>query len=80
MKKITERSGFYLSQNLLGQGYLVRVMNQNFEYNHDNVFNAEKDRFMKGGSAHHSWSKYRCYTKTSGYPDWASDYIFEIKK
>ena len=49
MKKITERNNFFLSQDLLGQGYLVRVVSQNFEYNHDDVFNAEKNRFMKGG-------------------------------
>jgi len=79
MKKITERNNFFLSQDLLGQGYLVRVVSQNFEYNHDDVFNAEKNRFMKGGSAHVSWSRYRCYTKTYGYPDWASDYISNLK-
>ena len=79
MKKITERNNFFLSQDLLVQGYLVRVVNQNFEYNHDDVFNAEKNRFMKGGSAHVSWSRYRYYTKTYGYPDWASDYISNLK-
>jgi|TARA_B100000795_G_scaffold264260_1_gene244534 hypothetical protein len=79
MKKITERNNFFLSQDLLGQGYLVRVVSQNFEYNHDDVFNAEKNRFMKGGSAHVSWSRYRYYTKTYGYPDWASDYISNLK-
>ena len=79
MKKITERNNFFLSQGLLGQGYLVRVVSQNFEYNHDDVFNAEKNRFMKGGSAHVSWSRYRYYTKTYGYPDWASDYISNLK-
>jgi hypothetical protein len=79
MKKITERNNFFLSQDLLGQGYLVRVVSQNFEYNHDDVFNAEKNRFMKGGSAHVSWSRYRYYTKTYGYPGWASDYISNLK-
>jgi hypothetical protein len=79
MKKTIERRNFYLSKTLLGHGYLVRVVNQNFEYNHDDVFNRNKKRFLERGSAHRSWSVYECYTKTSGFPKWASDYISVIK-
>ena len=76
---ITEKN-FKLKSEYLGRGYTIRVVSQNFEYKHDEVFNSNKERFAKGGSAHTSWSKYSQYTKTTGYPNWASNYISKIKQ
>ena len=73
-----ERKNFYLSKEFLGKGYIVMVVAQNFKYNHDEVFQASKKRFQKGGTAFQSWNHYGYYTKTSGYPNWASDYISNI--
>lgn len=69
---------FYLSEDLYGKNMTVRVNNQGFAYNHDDIIDANRNRFSKGGSAFTSWSKYRCYTKTSGYPKWASNFVKNI--
>lgn len=75
---ITEKN-FKLKSDYLGKGYTIRVVSQNFEYKHDEVFNSNKERFIKGGSAYNSWNDYECYTKTFGFPNWASNYIFKIR-
>ena len=75
---VQERKNFYLSKSFLGKGYIVKVVAQNFQYNHDEVFQANKKRFKKGGTAFKSWSHYGYYTKTSGHPNWASYYISSI--
>lgn len=75
---ITEKN-FKLKSDYLGKGYTIRVVSQNFEYKHDEVFNSNKERFIKGGKAYTSWNDYGYYTKSSGYPNWASNYISKIK-
>jgi hypothetical protein len=66
---------FLLKQDYVGQGLTILVKHQGFKYNHDNLYNDQKERFMKGGGAFKSWSTYRYYTKTSGFPNWASEFI-----
>ena len=56
----------------------IKINNQGFCYNHDEIVDANKETFSEGGSAHRSWSKYRFYSKTNGYPDWANDFIRKI--
>ena len=75
---ITEKN-FKLKNDYLGKRYTIRVVNQNFEYKHDDVFNSNKERFAKGGSAYTSWNKYSQYTQTLGFPNWASNYISKIR-
>ena len=75
---ITEKN-FKLKNDYLGKGYTIRVVSQNFEYKHDEVFNSNKERFTKGGSAYSSWNDYGYYTQSSGYPNWANNYISKIK-
>ena len=66
---------FLLKQDYVGQGLTILVKHQGFKYNHDDLYNDQKERFMKGGSAFKSWDTYRCYTKTAGFPNWASEFI-----
>ena len=66
---------FILKLDYLDKGCTIQVPNQNFQYNHDEVFYANKSRFAKGGSAHTSWTKYKLYKKTNGYPNWAAPFI-----
>ena len=42
---------FYISQDLYGKNMTVRVNNKGFVYNHDDIIDANKNRFSKGGSA-----------------------------
>ena len=72
---VNVRNNFFSSQNLYGQKLTIRAENQGFYYDHDDVVDANKKRFSSGGSAHKSWSTFKYYTKTSGYPGWASNYI-----
>ena len=58
---ITEKN-FKLKSDYLGKGYTIRVVSQNFEYKHDEVFNSNKERFIKGGKAYTSWNDYGYYT------------------
>ena len=76
---ITEKN-FKLKSDYLGKGYTIRVVSQNFEYKHDEVFNSNKERFIEGGKAYTSWNDYGYYTQSSGYPSWASNYISKIKQ
>ena len=69
------RRNFYLSPKLYGQNLTIKIYNQGFSYNHDKIVDANKKRFSKGGSAHKSWSENGFYSKTSGYPNWASEFI-----
>ena len=75
---IVEEKNFKLKNVYLGKGYIIRVVSQNFEYKHDEVFSSNRERFKKGGSAYSSWNNYGYYTQTSGYPNWASNYISKI--
>jgi len=69
---------FHLSQGLYGKKLTIKINNQGFCYNHDEIVDANTERFSEGGSAHRSWSKYRFYSKTNGYPDWANEFIRKI--
>tara|TARA_B110000305_G_scaffold215803_1_gene253659 strand:- start:357 stop:593 length:237 start_codon:yes stop_codon:yes gene_type:complete len=70
---------FYLSKNLYGKNLTIKIDNQGFSYNHDEIVDANKERFLEGGRAYRSWSNYGRYTKTNGYPNWAINYIRNIK-
>jgi len=65
---------FILKKEYLNKGFTI-VVNQGFKYNHDDLFNNQKHRFLKGGSAFKSWSTKGVYTKTIGYPSWANEFI-----
>ena len=73
------RNNFYLSPKYYGQNLIIRVENQGFYYDHDEIVKAQKEIFSIGGSAYRSWSNYGYYSKTNGFPDWANDYIKKIK-
>lgn len=73
------RNYFYLSKNLYGKNLTIKIDNQGFSYNHDEIVDVNEERFSEGGRAHRSWSKNGCYTKTYGYPNWAINYIRNIK-
>ena len=68
---------FKLKKDYLDSGYIIQVKNQNFKYDHDSLFKAQKHRFSEGGTAHKSWT-YGSYTQSKGYPNWASDHIYPI--
>ena len=76
--KYKTRDNFYLSPKYYGQNLIIRVENQGFYYDHDEIVKAQKERFSIGGSAYRSWSN-GYYSKTIGYPKWANDYIKKIK-
>ncbi|WP_299055879.1 hypothetical protein [uncultured Polaribacter sp.] len=69
---------FFLSQGLYGQRLIIKINNQGFCYNHDEIVDANKESFSEGGSANRSWSEYGCYSKTNGYPGWAKEHIKKI--
>ena len=71
------RNNFYLSSEYYGQNLIIRVENQGFYYDHDEIVKAQKERFSVGGSAYKSWSNGH-YSQTNGYPKWANDYIKTI--
>ena len=66
---------FLLKKDYVGRGFTMFVKHQGFKYNHDGLYNDQKERFMKGGSAFKSWSKYGYYTQSAGFPNWASEFI-----
>ena len=72
------KKNFFLSQDLYGKKLTIRIERQGFFYNHDEVVDANKKRFSEGGSAYVSWNKYKFYTKTNSYPNWAISYIKNI--
>ena len=76
--KYKTRDNFYLSPKYYGQNLIIRVENQGFYYDHDEIVKAQKERFSIGGSAYKSWSNGH-YSQTNGYPKWANDYIKKIK-
>ncbi len=78
-QRIQLSTNFKLNKAWLGQNLIIKVINQEFEYDHDALFNAVKSRFTEGGRAYNSWSKYGYYVKTSGWPNWAADHIKIIK-
>jgi hypothetical protein len=77
--EITERN-FILRRRYLGKGYTIKVNSQNFQYNHDELFKSQKERFFEGGRAYSSWNNYGYYTQSSGYPNWASNHVSKIKQ
>ena len=74
---ITEKN-FKLKSDYLGKGYTIRVVSQNFQYNHDELFKSQKERFSEGGRAYTSWNNYGYYTRSHGYPRWAEEFITKI--
>ena len=75
--EITERN-FILRRKYLGKGYTIKVNSQNFQYNHDELFKSQKERFSEGGRAYTSWNNYGYYTRSHGYPRWAEEFITKI--
>ena len=67
---------FILSKKHLGKGFTI-IVSQGFKYNHDDLFKNQQHRFLKGGSASHSWDTRGLYTTTRGYPVWAAGFVSE---
>tara|TARA_B100000902_G_C27021269_1_gene769714 strand:- start:240 stop:650 length:411 start_codon:yes stop_codon:yes gene_type:complete len=74
--KIKNSKRFILSKKYLGKGLTI-IVSQGFKYNHDDLFKNQQHRFLKGGSASHSWDTQGIYTTTRGYPAWASGFVSE---
>jgi hypothetical protein len=70
------RKSFQLRKSMLGQGNIIIVPEQGFSYDHDKLVHAiYKTQFAPGQPADKSWNKNGTYSKTSGYPNWASEFI-----
>ena len=83
MEKIEKN--FILKKRYLGKGYTIKVLptkvhRTKFQYNHDELFKSQKERFSEGGSAYYCWNKSGYYTNTKNDPNWAEGYISEIKQ
>ena len=76
--EIKKEKRFILSKKLLNKNIIIHVVNQNFKYDHDDLFNNQIKRFSIGGRAHKSWENYGYYVKTNGYPNWACNHISKI--
>ena len=64
---------FKVSKKWLGKGLLIRSVEQGFEYDHDAVLNSGKSTLET--TAKKSWDTYGYYTKTNGWPTWATNEI-----
>lgn len=74
-----EWGNFYLSERLRGQGLIIRVANQGFYYNHDELLkDVFEDRFGPNGSARNAWENNGCYVRTTGWPKWAENHIYQL--
>ena len=63
---------FVMNRNLIGKGLTMKVTfkdGRKAEYNHDKVYEANKDRL----EAMNCWHKYGNYTSTTNLPTWARD-------
>lgn len=65
---------FKIAKKLIGEGITVKVENKDgktFSYEHDAVYKKNKARF----DAMNCFNKYGIYTKTAGWPSFASELV-----
>ena len=64
-------------KKLIGQGAILKVTfsdGRQFEYDHDKVFEANKERFEKMPC----WAKYKTYTSTTNIPTFAREFATKV--
>ena len=69
-------SRFVIRKNLVGKNTVIEFTNKEgktFIYNHDEVYNANKDRF----EAMNCFKKYKSYTATNNVPTFAREFIIK---
>lgn len=67
---------FVIRKNLVGKNTIIEFTNKDgktFKYNHDEVYNANKDRF----ESMNCFKKYKSYTATNNVPTFARDFIID---
>jgi hypothetical protein len=67
---------FVIRKNLVGKNTIIEFTNKEgkiFKYNHDDVYNANKDRF----EAMNCFKKYKSYTATNNVPTFARDFLIK---
>jgi hypothetical protein len=67
---------FVIRKNLVGKNTIIEFTNnegKTFKYNHDDVYNANKDRF----EAMNCFKKYKSYTATNNVPTFAREFLID---
>lgn len=67
---------FVIRRNLVGKNQVIEFTTKEgkvYKYDHDEVFNANKERF----EAMNCFKKYKSYTATNNVPTFARDFIIE---
>lgn len=67
---------FVIRKNLVGKNVIIEFTNKEgktFKYDHDKVYNANKDKFENMNC----FKKYKSYTATNNVPTFARDFIIE---
>jgi hypothetical protein len=73
---IIKSKRFVIRKNLVGQNVIIEFTNKEgktFKYNHDEVYNANKDKFDNMNC----FKKYKSYTATNSVPTFARDFIID---
>lgn len=73
---IIKSKRFVIRKNLVGQNVIIEFTNKEgktFKYNHDEVYNANKDKFDNMNC----FKKYKSYTATNNVPTFARDFIID---
>lgn len=67
---------FVIRKNLVGKNITIEFTNkegQTYKYNHDEVYEANKDKFENMNC----FKKYKSYTATNNVPTFARDFIIK---
>jgi len=67
---------FVIRKNLVGKNVTIEFTNKEgktYKYNHDEVYNANKDKFENMNC----FKKYKSYTATNNVPTFARDFIID---
>ena len=73
---IIKSKRFVIRKNLVGQNVILEFTNKEgktFKYNHDEVYNPNKDKFDNMNC----FKKYKSYTATNNVPTFARDFIID---
>jgi hypothetical protein len=73
---IIKSKRFVIRKNLVGKNVIIEFTNKEnktFKYNHDEVYNANKDKFENMNC----FKKYKSYTATNNVPTFARDFIID---
>ena len=68
-EKLTTKR-FVIRKSLIGKNVVITFTNkkqENVSYNHDEVYNTQKDKF----ESMNCFNKYKSYTATNNLPTWA---------